>query len=196
MKIVLASGNRHKKTEISRLLPSHDVLLPEDRGIEFDYEETGTTFLENAMGKARHVYQLMGDAAIADDSGLCVPALDGAPGVLSARYGSADGTVKLSDGARNNYLLEKMKGISDRRAFFVCAMVLLFDEYRFFVAEETVHGEITYAPRGEGGFGYDPLFLVPDLRKTMAEISAEKKNAISHRGKAAAALARLIENRG
>ncbi|MBN1685975.1 MAG: RdgB/HAM1 family non-canonical purine NTP pyrophosphatase [Spirochaetales bacterium] len=193
MTIVIASGNRHKKDEIARLLPSHTVLLPADRGIEFEYEELGVTFLDNAMGKARHLFRLTGEAVLADDSGLCVPALDGAPGVFSARYGSKDGAAIFSDSDRNAYLLENMKDVSDRRAFFVCSMVLLVNENRFFVAQETVDGEITLSPQGSGGFGYDPLFFFPGLKMTMAQLAPDKKNEISHRGKAARALTGMLE---
>lgn len=194
MTILLASGNRGKKLEIARLFPSHTVLTPDERGIDFEYEETGLTFLENALGKAQHLHRLTGNPTVADDSGLCVPSLDGAPGVFSARYGSKPGEILLSDSERNDYLLANMKEITDRRAFFVCSMVFVIDEYRFFVAQETVHGEITLSPQGNGGFGYDPLFYIPDLGKTAAQLSPEEKNKISHRGKAAAALAGLIES--
>lgn len=193
MEIVLASGNSNKKFEIERLLPTHTVLSPEERGIRFEYEETGSTFLENALGKARHLHKLTGDAVIADDSGLCVPALDGEPGVFSARYGSLEAESKLTDADRNAYLLKNMAGVEDRRAFFVCAMVLVLGEYRFYVAQETVNGEITHSPRGNGGFGYDPLFYIPGLGKTAAELSPQEKNRISHRGKAVAALASLMD---
>ena len=194
MKILLASNNRNKKIEIAQLLPSHTVLLPDEKGIDFEYEETGDTFLANAMGKALHLHRLAGGAVISDDSGLCVPALDGAPGVFSARYGSSDEREKLSDSDRNTFLLKNMKDISDRRAFFVCSMVLLLDENRFYVSQETFHGEITLSPQGESGFGYDPLFFLPDYGRTVAQLSPEEKNKISHRGKAVSALAALIEN--
>jgi XTP/dITP diphosphohydrolase len=193
MKIVLASGNRHKKQEIERILLSHTLLLPEEIGISFSYEETGVTFLDNAMGKARHLHGITGEPALADDSGLCVPALDGAPGVFSARYGSEIEGI-LSDNDRNEHLLENMREISDRRAFFVCSMVLLIDENRYFVAQETVHGEITLSPQGSGGFGYDPLFFIPEFGKTAAQLTSDEKNEISHRGKAMKAIAKLIES--
>jgi XTP/dITP diphosphohydrolase len=194
MRIVLATGNRGKKKEIARLLRSHTVLSPDELGLDFEYEETGITFLDNAMGKAKHLHTLTGDPTIADDSGLCVPALGGAPGVFSARYGSSPDGVNLSDENRNEYLLKNMKDVSDRRAFFVCSMVFLINESRFFVAQETVHGEITLSPQGSGGFGYDPLFFIPSLGRTIAQLSPEEKNRISHRGKAAAALAGVIES--
>jgi XTP/dITP diphosphohydrolase len=193
MTIVLASGNRHKKAEIVEILPSHTILLPEESGISFEYEETGDTFLDNALGKALHLHDLTGEPALADDSGLCVPALGGAPGIYSARYGSAEKGNNRSDSDRNEYLLENMKDVSDRRAFFVCSMVLLISESRFFVAQETVHGEITLSPQGAEGFGYDPLFFLPKMGKTAAQLTPGKKNEISHRGKAAIAIARLID---
>lgn len=184
-----ATGIRNRRLRILRL---HTVLLPEETGVSFSYEETGETFLDNAMGKACHLHEITGEPALADDSGLCVPALGGSPGVFSARYGS-DVEGVLTDSDRNEYLLENMKEISDRRAFFVCSMVLLFDENRYFVAQETVHGEITLSPQGSSGFGYDPLFFLPEFGRTAAQLTSDEKNAISHRGKAAAAIARLIE---
>ena len=194
MTIILASGNRHKKAEIVRILPSHTILLPEENGISFDYEETGETFLENAMGKALHLHELTGEPALADDSGLCVPALDGAPGVFSARYGSEEKGEGLTDSDRNEYLLENMRDVTDRRAFFVCSMVLVVNENRFYAAQETFHGEITLSPQGAGGFGYDPLFFLPALGKTAAQLTSDQKNEISHRGKAVTAIAGLIES--
>ncbi len=192
MTIVLASQNSHKKIEIAQILKEHTILLPRDKGIDFEHEETGGTFLDNALAKAIHLNSITGTPVIADDSGLCVPALGGAPGVYSARYGALEGVNNLTDADRNQLLLENMKGITDRRAFFVCSMVLLSDEDRFSVVQETVHGEITLSPQGQNGFGYDPLFFIPDMAKTAAQLTADEKNAISHRGKAVAAIARLL----
>jgi XTP/dITP diphosphohydrolase len=192
MTILLASQNAHKKLEIAQILKDHTILLPRDRGYDFELEETGETFLENALAKARHLNNIAGTPVMADDSGLCVPALDGAPGVYSARYGAREGGNDLTDVDRNELLLKNMRGITDRRAYFVCSMVLLFDENRFYVAQETVNGEITLSPQGDQGFGYDPLFFLPNLAKTAAQLAAKEKNAISHRGKATVALARLI----
>ena len=192
MNIVLASQNAHKKVELSDILQGHTILLPRDEGIDFDVEETGETFLDNALIKAQHLHMLTGKPVLADDSGLCVPALDGAPGVLSARYGSDDGNAKLSDADRNAYLLRNLTGVADRKAYFVCSMVLLFDVSRFFIAQETVHGEITLSPQGDNGFGYDPLFFLPDYGKTVAQLPAAEKNRISHRAKAALAIAKLL----
>jgi XTP/dITP diphosphohydrolase len=192
MKILLASANIHKANEMSQILSSHTIILPEQIGISFDFEESGLTFLDNALGKAKALFCRAKSPVIADDSGLCVPALGGEPGVYSARYGS-DGVKKLSDSDRNNYLLEKMKDITDRKAFFVCSMVFMLDCSRFYIFQETVEGEIITEPRGIGGFGYDPLFYIKEYGKTAAELSADEKNAISHRGKAGAHVNALID---
>jgi XTP/dITP diphosphohydrolase len=192
MKILLASANIHKANEMSQILSSHTIILPDQIGINFDYEETGLTFHDNELGKARELYNLSKIPVIADDSGLCVPALGGEPGVYSARYGS-EGGKKLSDSERNLYLLEKMKGISDRKAYFVCSMVFMLECSRFYIIQETFEGEIITKPRGNGGFGYDPLFYIKEYGKTASELSAEEKNTISHRGKAGALVNLLIE---
>ena len=184
MEIVLATGNLHKLREISEILPDHRIVLPSEYGIDFSYEETGTTYLDNALGKARELFRQVGRPVIADDSGISVPALGGAPGVFSARFGSDEGRSDLDDIGRYELLLEKMEGNTDRNAFYVCCMVLILEEYRLFVCQETLHGELTYKPVGEGGFGYDPIFFLPDRGKTVAQISAGEKHDISHRGKA------------
>ena len=192
MKVIMASNNRNKLKELSQIVPEHDFVLPADEGINFDFDETGSTFLENSLGKALALYGITGLPVIADDSGLCVPALGGEPGIYSARYGSI-GENKLTDTDRNNYLLEKMKGIEDRKAFFVCSMVFLINEYKFFTAQETVEGTITYKPAGENGFGYDPLFYIEQFNKTAAELSPEEKHNVSHRGKAGRVIAEIIK---
>lgn len=198
MIIVLASGNPHKKEEFSRILKDHRVLVPQDLGIEFDHEETGTTFLENALGKAFALHAILpGDekrAVISDDSGIAVPALGGEPGIYSARYGQKEFGRPLSTPERNAFLLSKMTGVKDRRAFFVCAMVLLIDKYRFFTAQEILPGTVALEPAGNGGFGYDPLLYLPERGKTVAELDAEEKDRLSHRGKAAMALSAVLEN--
>ena len=192
MDILFASTNINKVKELNKLLPSHRILLPKDMGIEFDHEETALTFYENSLGKAKTLFNIVKMPVLAEDSGLCVPALGGEPGIYSARYGS-DGINKLGDKERNNYLLSKMKNISDRNAFYVCSMVLLINHYKFFICQETLDGEIAYEPKGEAGFGYDPVFFIPKLGKTAAELLPEEKNEISHRGKAGRAIASLIE---
>ena len=195
MEILLASGNAHKKGELEKIFPGHTLLTPADLGIPFDHEETGHTFYDNARGKALALHLLTGKPVLADDSGICVPALGGAPGIYSARYGSNPGEPEWEAPERNALLLRNMEGQEDRRAFFVCAMVLLFDEYRHYTIQETVEGRLTHAPAGAGGFGYDPLFFLEDYGKTMAELPAEEKNRISHRGKAGARMARLLEDK-
>ena len=185
MDILLASNNLHKRTEVARLFRGHVVRTPAEAGIPFAFEENGSTFLENAMGKARALFDACRTPVLADDSGLCVPALGGEPGIFSSRYGAGAGGALLAAPQRNAYLLDRMEGLTDRAAWFVCCLVLVLEESRFFVAQETVHGTVADAPRGENGFGYDPLFIVPGTGRTMAELSEEEKDAVSHRGRAA-----------
>ena len=191
MKIYLASGNVNKKKEVQELLPSHKIVLPKDEGIEFDPEETGSTFFENAMIKAKALYDIVKAPVLADDSGLCVDFLKGAPGVHSARYGSVEGE-HVSAEAGINKVLSELKGVKDRSARFACCMVFLLDENRFYSVQETCEGHITGAPSGSGGFGYDPIFFVEKFGKTFAELTSEQKNSISHRGRALKAIIKLI----
>ena len=191
MKIYLASGNINKKKEVQELLPSHKIVLPKDEGIEFDPEETGSTFFENAMIKAKALYDIVKAPVLADDSGLCVDFLKGAPGVHSARYGSVEGK-HVSAEAGINKVLAELKGVKDRSARFACCMVFLLDENRFYSVQETCEGRITGAPSGSGGFGYDPIFFVEKFGKTFAELTSEQKNSISHRGMALKAIIKLI----
>ncbi|RKX72688.1 MAG: non-canonical purine NTP pyrophosphatase, partial [Spirochaetes bacterium] len=159
MELLLATGNPHKKEELSRILHPHRVLIPSDLGISFDADETGTTYLENALIKARTLRDLSGGRTVlADDSGLSVPALGGAPGVYSARYGSDESDSELEAPERNQLLLANMADIKgeNREAFFVCCMALILDDYRVFTAQETFSGIIALKPYGAGGFGYDP----------------------------------------
>jgi len=196
MNIWFATNNAHKKSELEAILKT-SLKIPSEAGIEFDPAETGVTFCENALIKARELKKLLGnsDPVIADDSGLCVDALDGRPGVLSARFGFSDGKKLTSEG-QNLLLLDELGENPNRSARFVCAMVLLFDNDRFFISQETLEGEIVNKGRmrGDGGFGYDPVFLLRQFNKTLSEISADEKNRISHRGKAAARLAHFLEN--
>jgi XTP/dITP diphosphohydrolase len=194
MTIVFASGNIHKKGEIDQILSEHTIMLPAEIGIDFEYEETGLTFYENARGKADHLFSLSGKPSLSDDSGLCVAALNGEPGIMSARYGAAKQGQNLSNAERNEFLLSQMKGIANRKAFFVCCMVLVFEEHRFAVVQEILEGEITLTPLGSEGFGYDPLFFLPNLGKTAAQLSTKEKNKISHRGRAAERIAKLIQD--
>ncbi len=198
-RLVLASGNAGKLREFARLLAPFDFdVLPQSHFGVPEAAEPHVTFVENALAKARHASALTGLPALADDSGLCVAALGGAPGVQSARYAQlVDGLPK--DDARNNArLMADLKGKADRRAHYVAVLVLVrhADDPQPIIAEGEWHGEIIDTPRGEGGFGYDPYFLVADFGRTAAELSHEEKNAISHRGRAVAKLvARLGDGR-
>lgn len=186
-RIVLASSNEGKLRELRALLDGLDfeVVGQAELGIEAA-EEPHATFLENALAKARHAAGRSGLPALADDSGLCVAALRGAPGVRSARFaGEAAG-----DAANNAELLRQLAQQADRRAHYTCVLVAVraVDDPEPLVAEARWHGEVLPAPRGSGGFGYDPLFFVPELGRTAAELPATEKNRISHRGQALHAL--------
>lgn len=183
-KLVIASNNPGKLREFQFLLQplGIEVLTQAQLGIS-DAEEPHVTFIENALAKARHVSRLSGLPALADDSGICVAALGGAPGVLSARYAGDD---PKSDRRNNEKLLREIQGVTDRRAHYYCVLVLLqhADDPQPLIAEGEWHGEIALEPRGEGGFGYDPLFWLPELGKMSAELTHDEKHAISHRGRA------------
>ncbi len=181
MKLVLASKNEKKLKEMQDILSQMgvEVCLESAVGVDVDVEETGTTFEENSLLKAKAVMEASGLPAIADDSGLCVDALGGAPGVYSARYGGPG----LDDAGRYKLLLENMKG-QPRAAKFVSVITCCFPNGDVLTARGECPGTIAFAPMGEGGFGYDPVFFVPGLKKTFAQLTAEEKNAISHRGKA------------
>lgn len=187
-KLVIASNNPGKLREFQFLLQplGIEILAQAQLGIE-EAEEPHITFVENALAKARHASRLSGLPALADDSGICVEALGGAPGVLSARYAGGD---PKSDQRNNEKLLREMQGITDRRAHYYCVLVLVHHagDPQPVIAEGEWHGEIAHQERGDGGFGYDPLFWLPDLGKTSAELSRDDKHAISHRGKALRAL--------
>ena len=182
MKLVLASKNAHKQKEMGDILAGLgiEVMLEADAGVDVQVEETGTTFEENALLKARAVCEATGLAAVADDSGLCVDALNGAPGVYSARYGGED----LRDPGRCRLLLENMRGQLDRRCRFVSAICCCFPNGDTVTARGECAGTLAYAPRGTSGFGYDPIFFFPPMKKTFAELTAEEKNGVSHRGNA------------
>lgn len=193
MEIFVATGNAHKLLELSPALPGHRLRVPADAGIaDFDVLEDGATFLENAVKKATALFRLVGRPSLADDSGLSVRALGGSPGVLSARYGSPEGGGKLEAGERNAYLLANMSGKEDRACAFVCCLVLVLSEERLFAIQETMPGELLREPRGGGGFGYDPVVFLPELGKSVAELTLDEKNRLSHRGRACARMARLL----
>ena len=231
MPLWFASGNIHKKKELAEILQSAapkelELKIPSEAGIAFDPEETGSSFLENALIKAVELHRLLGekgllrpgDAVIADDSGICADALGGRPGIHSAYYGMGTrdwGTgnnnaspqspvpnpqspfpsphsPKLTASEQNALLLAELGDTPQRGGRFVCCMVLYYSADRFFVAQETFEGELVKEMRGEGGFGYDPIFYLPEFGKTMAEISEAEKNRISHRGKAGKIIAGLM----
>ncbi|QSH93270.1 RdgB/HAM1 family non-canonical purine NTP pyrophosphatase [Treponema medium] len=191
MHIYLASGNRHKQEEFAAILEGHHISLPADAGILFDPEETGTTFLENALLKARVLYESVKCPVIADDSGLCIDALGGKPGIYSARYGMKD-DVQLKAEERNQLVLQQMKGIENRSCRFVCCIAVMLDAHRFFTVQETCEGVIAASERGKHGFGYDPIVYLPKIGKTVAELTAQEKNELSHRGKAGRIVAQLL----
>ena len=186
MKIVLASRNKKKKAELQTLLSQYidgiEILSLDDVGIYGEIEENGTTFEENALIKARTAAS-SGYIGVGDDSGLEVDALGGAPGVYSARYAGGHG----DDEANNDFLLKNLEGESNRSARFVCCIACVFPEsmgIEPITVRGNVEGEILEYRRGEGGFGYDPLFYFPQFDKTLAEVSAEEKNSVSHRANA------------
>lgn len=182
MKFVLASKNPHKIAEMNDILSALgiEVISAADAGVDLEVEETGSTFAENAALKAQAICNASGLPAIADDSGLCVDALNGAPGIYSSRYGGPE----LDDTGRYRLLLENMRGSMDRRCKFVSSICCIFPNGDTLTAQGECHGTLAYAPKGEDGFGYDPIFFVPSLKKTFAQLTSEEKNSISHRGNA------------
>lgn len=193
-KLVLASGNAGKLREFDRLLTPLGFQVVAQSTLDIpEAEEPHHTFVENALAKARHASRLSGLPALADDSGLCVRALGGAPGVYSARYAGEP----RSDERNNDLLLERLAGVVDRRAHYYCVLVLTrhADDPEPLIADGAWAGEICHTRRGTGGFGYDPLFLDPAVGQTGAELPLEQKNRLSHRGRAMAALMTLIEQR-
>ena len=182
MKYVLATHNPGKLKEMGAILARFgvEVVSPKDLGLTVDVEETGTTFAENAMLKAKAICAAAQLPAIADDSGLCVDALNGGPGVYSARYGGEG----LDDRGRYMLLLDNMRGQTTRAAHFACAIACAFPNGDTLTAEGRCDGTIAFAPMGEGGFGYDPVFFVPEKAKTFGQLTAEEKSTISHRGQA------------
>lgn len=214
MKIYLATGNLHKKKEMSELLSEHEILIPKDEGIDFNPEETGTTFYENSLIKAKALYDIVHCPVIADDSGICVDALGGDPGLYSSRYagpefvhGKPDGT-KITQEEQNIFLIQQLNDAiksgnlpkgeylhGERSCHYTCAMVMYCGGDRLFVAQETFEGtliEDISKQAGNGGFGYDPIVFLPEFNKTVAELTADQKNEISHRGKAVKALKKMV----
>lgn len=216
MKIYLATGNKNKKREMSEILCEHTIVIPSDEGIDFSPVESGSTFSENSMIKAKALQEIVHCPVIADDSGICVDALDGAPGIFSSRYagpafmkGRPD-DKKISQDEQNQLLIEQLNETiksdnvdfssfenGSRSAHYTCSMVLYLEKDRFFIVQETMEGAIVEnieKASGTGGFGYDPIFFLPQYGKTAADLSSSEKNAISHRGKAARIIARILQS--
>lgn len=206
MKIYVATGNTHKKQEFQALFPNDQIVIPSDEEIDFAPIENGSSFSENSLIKAKALYDIVNCPVIADDSGICVDILDGKPGIFSARYtgNNTFSDEKLPDSERNILLLQeaeqsrKAKGISQDTPLtcrFVCAMVLYLGKERFFTVQETVEGVLVSSienAKGSGGFGYDPVVYLPEFGKTIAELTADQKNQVSHRGKAAKTLQKFL----
>ena len=197
------------------LLPDHEIVIPSDEGIVFDPDETGTTFYENSLIKAKALYDIVHYPVIADDSGICVDALGGSPGIYSSRYagpdfmhGKPDGS-KITQEEQNKFIIQQTNDAiksgnlpempylhGPRSCHYTCAMVLYCGPDRLFVAQETFEGSLIddiNKQAGSGGFGYDPIVFLPEYNKTVAQITAEEKNAISHRGKAVRAIKGIID---
>ena len=185
MKVVLASQNKHKLVEISKITEKFDMelVLQSELGVDIDVEETGTTFEENSYIKAKAVMEATGLPALADDSGIAVDALNGEPGVYSARYGFDE---SLDDWGRLELLLKNTEHVPDgqRQAKFVSVITMVTPDGQTIQARGEIHGELLRAPAGKNGFGYDPIFYYPPFGKTTAELSSEEKNSVSHRGNA------------
>lgn len=214
MKIYLASGNKNKKREMCEILKDHTIVTPDDEGIDFSPVENGSTFYENSLIKAKALYEIVHCPVIADDSGICVDAINGIPGIFSSRYGGPEFPQGKPDGSKtaqedqNRFLIQQLNDAlksgkidtsgflnGPRSAHYTCAMVMYYGNDRLFVSQETMEGtiieDITEA-RGNGGFGYDPIFFLPQYGKTAAELTPDQKNSISHRGKAVKSLLAII----
>lgn len=191
-KLVVASGNAHKIREIAEIFSDFEVISQRQMGFDVEVEETGVTFIENALIKARAVAKALGCIALADDSGLCVDALDGAPGVYSARYSGEHG----NDKENRLLLLKNLKGEQNRKAHFTSAIALVYPDGREIVVEGETHGLILFEEVGENGFGYDCIFESDDLKKSFGTATAEEKNAVSHRFRALQALRKNLEEDG
>lgn len=197
MKVVLASKNPHKLVEIRKITEKFgmELVLESELGVDIEVEETGTTFEENSLLKAEAVMKATGLPALADDSGICVDALGGEPGIYSARYGF-DPT--LDDFGRLRLLLKNTEAVPDgkRQAQFVCVISFVTPEGKVIQARDEVHGELLRAPAGAGGFGYDPIFYYPPFGKSLAEVSPEEKNSVSHRANALKVLYEKLKEAG
>ncbi len=186
MKLIIASNNSHKISEIKKILSGkfEAILSLRESGISHETVEDGKTFMENALKKAREIAEISGECALADDSGICVDALGGEPGIYSARYSGEHG----DDEKNNALLLKNLEGKSDRSAHYTAAIALVYPDGREVTAEGYMYGKIIHAPRGNGGFGYDPLFVMNGEERTVAEMTPEEKNKCSHRSRALVSL--------
>ena len=197
MKVVLASKNKHKLVEISQITEKFgfELVLQSELGVDIDVEETGTTFEENSFLKAEAVMKATGLPALADDSGIAVDALNGEPGIYSARYGFDD---SLDDWGRLELLLKNTEHVPDgqRQAQFVCVITMVTPEGEVIQARGEIHGELLRAPVGKNGFGYDPIFYYPPMGMSTAEMSPEDKNQVSHRGNALKVLNEKLKEAG
>lgn len=206
MKIYLATGNEHKKREMQRIFSDFEIVIPKDEGIDFDPEETGNSFFENSLIKAKSLFDIVNAPVIADDSGLCVDALGGEPGVYTSRYAGKDAMHGRSDGKKisqaeqNRLLLEQVNETHSegdaRSCHYVCSLTCYVGKDRFFNAQETMEGFLIdniEDAAGCGGFGYDPIVIIKSYGKTVAELTDEQKDEISHRGKAARALYSVVK---
>ncbi|AFZ82703.1 RdgB/HAM1 family non-canonical purine NTP pyrophosphatase [Candidatus Kinetoplastidibacterium crithidiae] len=186
-KLVIASSNKEKLIEITSFFKDFDlsIYLQSDFGIHTN-DERNNTFIENALNKARHVSRLTGLPSLAEDSGLCVNSLSGAPGIFSARYSSFSNKENSDSKLNNELLIKNLKGLEDRRAYYISIVVILRNpnDHRPLITEGILHGEIVEKASGNNGFGYDPHFFVPSIGKTLASITLSEKNKISHRAKA------------
>lgn len=218
MRIYFASGNLHKKQEMQALFPEFELVIPSEEGIPFAPEETGASFLENSLIKAQALWNMVHQPVLADDSGICVDILKGIPGIYSARYGGKDFPHGRPDGTKpsqeeqNQFLIQQTDEVikelvaqgkalpeNPRSCRYVCAMVLYLGPQRFYSAQETMEGSLIQSldlSRGTGGFGYDPIVILAGTDKTIAQLSAQEKNALSHRGKAARGLHQILLSLG
>ena len=197
MKVVLASKNKHKLIEISKITEQFgfELVMESELGLDIDVEETGSSFEENSFLKADAVMKATGLPALADDSGIAVDALNGEPGIYSARYGFDD---SLDDWGRLKLLLKNTEQVSDgkRQAQFVCVITMVTPDGNVIQARGEIHGELLREPRGENGFGYDPIFYYPPLGMTTAQMSPEDKNRVSHRANALRAFYEKLKEAG
>lgn len=189
MKLIIASNNKHKIGEIKKILSGKfdEILSLTEAGISHETVEDGTTFIENALKKAREIAEISGECALADDSGITAHALGDEPGVFSARYAGTHES-NAADEANNRLLLKNLRDKDDRTAHYTAAIALVYPDGRSVTAEGYMYGTLIEEGRGEGGFGYDPIFVPDGESRTVAEMTPDEKNAISHRAKALSAL--------